>query len=46
MQMVAPKDLALRRSDQRLASIRISAYGRPVQSILNLAFLSTVGAGN
>ena len=39
---MAPKDLALRRSDQRLAPI--SAYRRPFPPILKVASLSTVGA--
>ena len=41
---MAPKDLALRRSDQRLAPI--SAYRRPFSPILKVASLSTVGAQN
>ena len=44
VQLVAPKDLALRRSDQRLAPI--SAYRRPFPPILKVASLSTVGAQN
>ena len=44
IKLVAPKDLALRRSDQRLAPI--SAHGRPVQPILKCAVISTVGAEN
>ena len=36
---MAPKDLALRRSDQRLAPI--SAYRRPFPPILKVASLST-----
>ena len=38
---MAPKDIELRRSDQRLASI--IAYGRPVQSLLKLALELAIG---
>ena len=41
---MAPKDLALRRSDQRLAPI--SAYRRPFPPILKVASLSTVGSSS